>query len=89
MTDDRPEMPDSLTGRCMCGVVRNRISAAPIAADRCHCNRCRPQSGSAFSTVIMIRRSTIEIEGETAIFDDIGSIASSANCPSAAVRSIR
>ena len=32
-----------------------------------------PQSGSAFSTVIMIRRSTIEIEGETAVFDDIGS----------------
>ena len=32
-----------------------------------------PQSGSAFSTVIIIRRSTIEIEGETAVIDDIGS----------------
>jgi hypothetical protein len=35
--------------------------------------RCRPQSGSAFSTIIIIRRSTIEIERETAVFDDIGS----------------
>ena len=43
------------------------------AAGLFHCDRCRPQSGSAFSTVIMIRRSTIEIEGETAVFDDIGS----------------
>jgi hypothetical protein len=47
--------------------------AAPIAAGLCHCDRCRPQSGSAFSTVIIIRRSTIEIEGETAAFEDIGS----------------
>ena len=73
MTDDRPEMPDSLMGGCMCEAVRYRISAAPITAGLCHCDRCRPQSGSAFSTIIIIRRSTIEIEGETAVFDDIGS----------------
>jgi hypothetical protein len=47
MTDDRPEMPESFTGRCMCRAVRYRISAAPIAAGLCHCDRCRPQSGSA------------------------------------------
>ena len=52
--------------------VRYNISAAPIAAGLCYRDRCRPQSGSAFSTVV-IRRSTIEIEGETAVFDDIGS----------------
>ena len=73
MTDDRPEMPDFLAGGCVCRAVRYRISAAPIAAGLCHCDRCRPQSGSAFSTIIIIRRSTIEIEGETAVFDDIGS----------------
>jgi hypothetical protein len=39
----------------------------------CHCDRCRPQSGSAFSTVIIIKRSTFKIKGETAIFEDIGS----------------
>jgi hypothetical protein len=73
MTDDRPEMPDSLAGGCMCRAVRYRISTAPITAGLCHCDRCRPQSGSAFSTVIIIRRSTIEIKGETAVFDDIDS----------------
>jgi hypothetical protein len=55
MTDDRPEMPDSLTGGCMCGAVRY-ISAVPIAAGLCHCNRCRPQSGSAFGRVSSIKR---------------------------------
>lgn len=73
MTGNRPEMPASLSGGCMCGVVRYRISATPIATGLCHCNRCRPQSGSAFSTVIIIRRSAFEIEGETAVFEDIGS----------------
>jgi hypothetical protein len=38
----------------------------------CHCDRSQPQSGSAFSTVI-IKRSTITLEGETAVFEDIGS----------------
>ena len=43
-----------------------------MVAALCHCDRCRPQSGSAFSTVI-IKRSTITLEGETAVFEDIGS----------------
>ena len=72
MTDKRPEMPATLTGGCMCGAVRYKILAAPIATGLCHCDRCRPQSGSAFSTVIIIKRSTCELEGETAVFDDVG-----------------
>jgi hypothetical protein len=73
MIADRLQMPASLAGGCMCGAIRYRISAAPIATGLCHCDRCRPQSGSAFSTVIIIRRSTLAIEGETAVFEDIGS----------------
>src|SRR2546425_2587709 len=48
----------------MCGAVRYGISEAPIASALCHCNRCRPQSASAFSTVVIIKRSTITLEGE-------------------------
>jgi hypothetical protein len=44
MTNGLPETPDSLTGGCMCGAVRYRISEKPIAAALCHCNRCRPQA---------------------------------------------
>lgn len=57
----------------MCGAVRYTIAEKPLAAGLCHCNRCRPQSGSAFSTVIFVHRSAITITGETAVFDDIGS----------------
>jgi hypothetical protein len=72
MTNSLPETPNSLTGGCRCGAVRYRISEKPVAAGLCHCNRCRPQSGSAFSTVIIIKRSTFQIEGETTVFEDVG-----------------
>jgi hypothetical protein len=72
MTDNLPEVPNFMTGGCMCGAVRYRISEKPIVAALCHCNRCRPQSGSAFSTVIIIKRSAFELEGETTVFEDVG-----------------
>ena len=57
----------------MSRAVRYTISAAPIATGLCHCNRCRPQSGSAFWTMIIIKRSTIAITDEAAVFNDVGS----------------
>jgi len=55
----------------MCGAVRYKISEKPIVTGLCHCNRCRPQSGSAFSTIIIIKRSAFELEGETTVFEDV------------------
>jgi hypothetical protein len=52
MSDAVVEMPETMTGGCMCRAVRYRISGRPVVAGLCHCNRCQPQSGSAFSTVI-------------------------------------
>jgi hypothetical protein len=72
MSDDAPQVPDTLTGRCMCGAVTYKITEKPMVDGLCHCNRCRPQSGSAFSTVIFIHRSALTITGETAVFEDIG-----------------
>ena len=66
MSDDLPQPPETLTGGCMCGAVRYTIAEKPLSAGLCHCNRCRPQSGSAFSTVIFVHRSAITIIGETA-----------------------
>jgi hypothetical protein len=31
-----------------------------------------PQSGSAFLTVIIIERSTFKLDGDTAVFEDVG-----------------
>ena len=73
MSEKLPPVPQKLSGGCMCGAVRYTISEPPIVAGLCHCNRCRPQSGSAFSTIVIIRGSMFQLKGETAVFDDIGS----------------
>ena len=46
MSDDAPQVPDTLTGRCMCGAVTYKIAEKPLVAGLCHCDRCRPQSGT-------------------------------------------
>ena len=73
MTDSLPATPDALTGGCMCGTVRYTVAERPLATGLCRCNRRRPQSGTAFSTIIFVHRSAVAITGETAVFDDIGS----------------
>ena len=56
----------------MCGAVRYAIKSGPLGTALCHCDRCRPQSGSAFSTVMYVPRTSIEVEGQTARLADIG-----------------
>jgi len=73
MSDDAPQVPETLTGRCMCGAVTYNITEKPMVEGLCHCDRCRPQSGSAFSTVIFVHRSAVTTTGETADFEDAGS----------------
>ncbi|WOT06464.1 GFA family protein [Shewanella youngdeokensis] len=36
----------SLQGGCLCGAVRYELSAAPFAADYCHCRQCQQSTGS-------------------------------------------
>ena len=72
MTNNPSTPPQILTGRCMCGAVSYKMSAPPLAVGLCHCNRCRPQAGSAFSTVMFVQRDAFEMNGETAVFEDVG-----------------
>jgi hypothetical protein len=81
MSDNAPQVPDTLTGRCMCGKVTCTISEKPLVDGLCHCNRCRPQSGTAFSTVIFIHRKALTITGETKVFDDVGTSGLRVYCP--------
>lgn len=67
-----PEVPNRLSGGCMRGAVRYEISEPPMFQGLRHCNRCRPQSGSALSTVIFIKRFTLRLGGETKAFEDVG-----------------
>ncbi|GAB3099142.1 GFA family protein [Aestuariicella hydrocarbonica] len=61
-------MPDSTTypldGACQCGQVRYRLLEAPLFVACCHCKECQKLSTSAFSITAMIKRESLEVEGD-------------------------
>src|ERR1700722_17909493 len=61
------------TGGCLCGKVRYRAPATPLATVICHCRHCQRQAGSAFSVVAVFARSELKVEGELRVFEERGS----------------
>lgn len=61
---------DLLTGGCNCGAIRYTVSGPPLAVIACHCTRCRRQSGAAFSVNLIVRASTVAIEGSPDAWED-------------------
>jgi len=60
------------TGGCLCGKIRYRVPAQPLATVICHCRHCQKQAGSAFSVVAVFARDELHIEGSLCIFEDRG-----------------
>lgn len=59
-----------LTGGCNCGAVRYVLGSPPIAVAACHCTNCRKQSGAAYSINLVVRASTLTVEGDLTTFSD-------------------
>jgi len=58
-------MTAPFTGGCRCGAIRYTCNAEPVAVVNCHCRDCQYASGGAYSTVVIVPRDALEIEGET------------------------
>ncbi len=43
-------MPISATGRCLCGTVTYRYSGPPVWSGHCHCESCRRNCASGFTS---------------------------------------
>jgi hypothetical protein len=53
-----------ITGGCNCGFIRYTLAEPPLAVVACHCTSCRRQSGAAYSVNLVVRASTMTVEGE-------------------------
>lgn len=62
------ENQNVLTGGCLCGKVRYRITGAPLRVAACHCRDCQKNTGSAFSMNAMFRESQVELSGDMAVY---------------------
>jgi len=49
------------TGRCTCGDVSYRLTAAPLVVHACHCTWCQRETGSAFALNGMIETGAVEL----------------------------
>lgn len=55
----------TLTGRCVCGLVRYRLKSGPLFVHCCHCLWCQRETGSAFALNAMIETDRVLIEAGT------------------------
>ncbi len=56
-------------GGCLCGDVRYRLAAAPVASMHCHCDNCRKASGAAMLTWATVNEADLEwIAGEPSFY---------------------
>jgi len=46
----------TIEGGCLCGAVRYRVEAEPLAGIACHCRDCQYLSGGAEANVILVPR---------------------------------
>ena len=70
-------MPPTITlpafpieGGCLCGAVRYRLNAPPLAVYNCHCRGCQRLSGATNDMSMPIRRETFEhLQGDVVSYD--------------------
>jgi hypothetical protein len=66
---DASEDP-SLYGRCTCGSVRYRLTAAPMFVHCCHCTWCQRETGSAFAINALLESEHLLVEeGDVELVD--------------------
>ena len=58
------EKKESLTGRCICGQVKYRITEKPLFTQACHCKDCKIITGSSYVINTSVLDNTLIIEGD-------------------------
>lgn len=58
-----------MEGRCTCGRLSYRLTAAPMIVHCCHCSWCQRESGSAFVINAVVETAALEVTGEPELVD--------------------
>jgi hypothetical protein len=59
-------------GGCLCGKVRYSSTADPVMTAVCHCRNCQKQAGTAFSVIVAVPRTVLNVSGPLKDFLDKG-----------------
>jgi hypothetical protein len=60
-----------LSGGCLCGGVRYQFDGDPVMVFHCHCRDCQRHGGSLVHYGILVRESSLELDGELASYEKV------------------
>ncbi|KZT59297.1 hypothetical protein CALCODRAFT_481698 [Calocera cornea HHB12733] len=81
---EAPKPFEPLHGECTCGNIKYEVVAPPVGKPcLCHCNNCKRQTGSMFTSNVIVLRETLNITGKYKVWSrgDDGKGWSSLFCP--------
>lgn len=65
----RPPIPDPpYEGGCLCGAVRWKLEARPLAVNACHCTDCKKMTGATNVIMLIASNEAFSATGETHAF---------------------
>ncbi|MDK3018308.1 GFA family protein [Pseudodonghicola flavimaris] len=53
-----------VTGGCLCGAVRLRVTGAPKRVGLCHCMDCRKHHGAVFCAAAVFEAAAVQVTGQ-------------------------
>jgi len=65
-------MAQTLTGGCLCGAVRYKVSADLIFSGKCYCEDCRKTSGTGHGSVFAVPEASVSITGKLTAYKKAG-----------------
>jgi hypothetical protein len=65
-------MAQTLTGGCLCGAVRYKVSADLIFSGKCYCEDCRKTSGSGHGSVYAVPEPSVTVTGKLTEYQKSG-----------------
>jgi hypothetical protein len=68
MTERPPIPPPPYTGSCLCGAVRWRLEARPLAINACHCMDCKKSTGATNVLMLLAKNEAFSSSGETHVY---------------------
>jgi len=65
-------MAQTLTGGCLCGAVRYKVTADLIFSGKCYCDDCRKTSGTGHGSVFAVPEQSVSITGKLTAYRKAG-----------------
>ena len=64
-------MPE-ITGTCLCGSISYKCLSSPLRVSVCHCKSCQHQTGTSFSTIVVVAKNGFSLVGEENLGEFVG-----------------